>query len=148
MRHTCKPLTCAVSFPLDCRTNHDRFLTQLNDGLYDGDGDIWEKRNSNQNWPTKNLAVIYDTQCVVKQTTLRKGSARMGPPFSKTTPSSSPSAAFSIRLIAKRKKKKLQKVPSLKSAVIVQVFICTNFLKCFLRVFLSWITMKIVLHAL
>ena len=152
MRHTCKPLTCAVSFPLDCRTNHDRFLTQLNDGLYDGDGDIWEKRNSNQNWPTKNLAVIYDTQCVVKQTTLRKGSARMGPPFSKTTPSSSPSsspsAAFSIRLIAKRKKKKLQKVPSLKSAVIVQVFICTKFLKCFLRVFLSWITMKIVLHAL
>lgn len=143
MRHTCKPLTCAVSFPLDCRTNHDRFLTQLNDGLYDGDGDIWKKRNSNQNWPTKNLAVIYDTQCVVKQTTLRKGSARIS---SKTTPS--PSAAFSIRLIAKSKKKKLQKVPSLKSAVIVQVFICTKFLKCFLRVFLSWITMKIVLHAL
>ena len=146
MRHTCKPLTCAVSFPLDCRTNHDRFLTQLNDGLYDGDGDIWEKRNSNQNWPTKNLAVIYDTQCVVKQTTLRKGSVRMGSPFSKTTPS--PSAAFSIRLIAKSKKKKLQKVPSLKSAVIVQVFIGTKFLKCFLRVFLSWITIKIVLHAL
>ena len=63
-------------------------------------------------------------------------------------PPPSPSAAFSIRLIAKSKKKKLQKVPSLKSAVIVQVFICTKFLKCFLRVFLSWITIEIVLHAL